>query len=64
MMVEEVLTRWPQTAEVFKRRNMACMGCPVSHLYSITEAAGVYELTVDDFVRELEQAINSDTDLD
>ena len=57
MTIEAVVTRWPQTAEVFARRNMACVGCPVSHLYSVTDAAAVYKLPVEDFADELEQAI-------
>ena len=27
MTVEDVITRWPQTADVFVQRNMACVGC-------------------------------------
>ena len=57
MTIEAVVSRWPQTAEVFVQRNMACVGCPVSHLYTITEAAEVYKLTVADFVEELEAVI-------
>lgn len=58
MTVEAVVTQWPQTAGVFARRNMACVGCPVSHLYTISEAAGVYQLSPVEFVTELEAAIN------
>jgi hybrid cluster-associated redox disulfide protein len=61
MTVEDVITRWPQTAAVFTRRNMACVGCPVSHLYSIAEAAAVYGLEVDDFVRELQRVVASES---
>lgn len=57
MTVESVVTRWPQTADVFVQRNMACVGCPVSHLYTIVEAAVVYKLPVTDFVDELQQVI-------
>ncbi len=55
---EDVASYWPQTADVFTHRNIACVGCPVSHLYSVTEAAEVYKLPVDDFVAELQQAID------
>ena len=56
--VEEVLTNWPETAVVFKHHNMACIGCPVSHFYTIAEAAAVYQLSVDEFVSELESVIS------
>ena len=61
MTVEAVLTRWPQTAAVFGRLNMACVGCPVAPFYTVSEAAAVYKLSSADFVKELEQAILSDS---
>ncbi len=60
MTVEDVLTRWPETAEVFNRYNMACVGCPVAPFYTVAEAAEVYQLPPADFIAELEQAINGD----
>lgn len=57
MTVEDVLNRWPETAEVFGRHNMACIGCPVAPFYSIAEAAGVYSLPLDEFLEELNQVI-------
>jgi hybrid cluster-associated redox disulfide protein len=59
-LIEDVLKTWPETAVVFTRHNMACIGCNVSHLYTITEAAAVYELPVEEFVSELESAIGKD----
>ena len=58
MTVEEVLTRWPQTADVFNRHNMACVGCPVAPFYTVAEAAAVYQLSAEAFVSELEAVIN------
>jgi len=59
MTVEDVLTRWPETADVFGRHNMACVGCPVAPFYTVSEAAVVYKLSCDEFVKELEQVIAS-----
>lgn len=56
--VEEVLKRWPETADVFNRRNMACVGCPVAPFYTVKEAAAVYNLSPDSFIEELEEAIS------
>jgi hybrid cluster-associated redox disulfide protein len=55
--IEEVLTNWPETAVVFKRRTMACIGCPVSQFCTITDAAAVYNLPLEQFIAELENAI-------
>lgn len=61
MTVSTVLDRWPQTAEVFNQFNMACVGCPVAPYYSVTEAATVYKLSVDEFVAVLEKVIRDDS---
>ena len=57
MTVSAVLDQWPQTADVFNQFNMACVGCPVAPYYTITEAATVYNLSVDEFVAVLEKTI-------
>lgn len=57
MTVSDVLTRWPETAAVFHRYNMACVGCPVAPFYSVSEAAQVYNLPADEFVALLEKVI-------
>jgi len=60
MIVEDVLTDWPQTAEVFNRHNMACVGCPVAPFYSVAEAVAVYSLSLEEFMAELQQAISGE----
>jgi hybrid cluster-associated redox disulfide protein len=55
MTVSAVLDQWPQTADVFNQFNMACVGCPVAPYYTVTEAAKVYKLSVDEFVAVLEK---------
>ena len=57
MTVEDVLTRWPQTADVFGRHNMACVGCPVAPFYTVVEVTAVYNLALAEFVEELKKAI-------
>lgn len=57
MTLEDFLTRWPETAEVFSRHNMACVGCPVAPFYTVAEAAVVYKLSTAEFIEELQQAI-------
>lgn len=61
MTIEDVLARWPETADVFNRHNMACVGCPVAPFYTVAEAAVVYKLPAEDFVRELEEAVDGNS---
>ncbi len=61
MTVSAVLSQWPETAVVFNHYNMACVGCPVAPFYTISEAANVYNLEVDEFVAVLENTIENDS---
>ena len=57
LTVTTVLARWPQTAAVFQRRNMACVGCAVADFYTISDAAGIYQVDLPAFLAELRAAI-------
>lgn len=58
-IIQDVLTTWPETAVVFNRHNMVCIGCDVSQFYTIADAVAVYDLSLDDFVAELESVIGN-----
>lgn len=55
--IENVLTRWPETAVVFKRHKMVCIGCAVSRFCLVSEAAAVYHIPLETFLAELEAEI-------
>lgn len=57
MEINEVLARWPETARVFHKHDMACVGCVVAPFYTITDAANVYGLPPADFIAELVEVI-------
>lgn len=57
MIIEDVLTRWPETAVVFHRHKMACPGCAVAGFYTIADAADIYNLPRTEFVAELAAVI-------
>ena len=58
MIIAEVLARWPKTAIVFHKHNMACVGCAVAPFYTIADAATIYGLTLDEFVLRLRLVID------
>lgn len=37
--VDEIMRRWPATIAVFLRHRMLCIGCPVGHLHTVTDAS-------------------------
>lgn len=58
MNVKEVLARWPQTARVFQKYGMACIGCVVAPYCTVTTVAKDYNLPLAFFVTALEAAIH------
>ena len=57
LLVADVLARWPQTLAVFTRNRMACPGCPMGCFETLAEAASVYGLRPDRFLRELKASL-------
>ncbi len=57
MTVAQVLDRWQQTAAVFVRFRMACVGCPLSCFESLEGAAQTYGLPPEQLIREIAAVI-------
>lgn len=53
LTLEELFQRWPETAVVFQRHQMACVGCVVAPFYTVVDAAEVYGLDPAAFLQEL-----------
>lgn len=51
--ITDLLQRWPETAVVFHRHKMACVGCAVAPFYTVADAAQIYGLSPEEFVAEL-----------
>jgi len=57
MIISDVLERWPETAVVFQKYNMACVGCVVAPFYSIEAAISIYHLSREQFLQDLAQVV-------
>ncbi len=44
MPVEDVMARWPATAEVFNAHALACVGCALASFCTVQDATAAYEL--------------------
>ena len=55
----EVMQRWPATVPVFIRYCAACVGCPFAPFESLAEIPAACGVRLDDFIRELQQTIDS-----
>jgi len=57
--VAELLDQWPETAEVFHRNGMACVGCAVAPFYLIADVIEIYKLSRTEFLTEMIRVINT-----
>ncbi len=55
----EVMQLWPATIPVFIRFCVACVGCPFAPFEPLAEIPAIYGLSLDDFMRALQQTIDS-----
>lgn len=49
--------RWPEVAEVFRSRGMACFGCPIAPFHTVIDACAEYGLDEIAFRAELGRAV-------
>jgi len=54
-----LLAKYPDTAQVLIRRNMACIGCDMSAFETIASAAEVYGINLEDLMNELRSVSES-----
>ena len=58
MKIEEVLKKYPKTAEVFAKHGFHCIGCAAASFESIEDGAKAHGITSEEIVEELNKAIN------
>ncbi len=63
LTVAEVMQRWPATVPVFIRYCLACVGCPFAPFETLAEIPAIYGLCLEDFIRDLQQSIDSTDEL-
>ncbi len=57
MKVGQVLRDYPETINVFLKYGLGCAGCPMSEPENLEEAATVHGMNPEDFVKELNDAL-------
>ena len=61
MLIDDIVTQYPETAKVFLRHKLLCVGCPISHHHMVTDCAEENSLDVDALVTELNEAVGGET---
>lgn len=58
MTIDEVLGLDPNLAAILMGFGMHCLGCPMSRLETLEEAASVHDFDVEDLIERLEKEAN------
>lgn len=57
MTMGYIVKEYPETAEVFQRYGMGCLGCPTAQLESLEKGAMLHGLDVNSLLEELNKAL-------
>jgi len=57
MSIVEVVRKYPQTAEVFMKFGMGCLGCAAARFENIEQGALVHGMNVDELIAALNKAV-------
>ena len=60
MTIRDVIEKYPETATVFARYNIGCIGCIAASFERIRDIAGVHGTDVKAFVKDLNDAVKQD----
>lgn len=60
LTLDEMFRTWPETAAVFLKRGMLCIGCPVAPFHTLIDACREYQLGEAVMRDELKSIISSD----
>lgn len=56
-MISEVIRKFPETAPVFTRHGMECLGCSASKFETIEQGAKTHGINVVALIKDLNQTI-------
>jgi len=60
MTIRDVIEKFPETASVFAKYNIGCIGCIAASFERVKDIAGVHGTDIKAFVKDLNDAIKQD----
>jgi hybrid cluster-associated redox disulfide protein len=57
MIIARILECWPQTIPVFNHYRMSCVGCTMSEFETLSSAAEIYHLPLENLLTDLSACI-------
>jgi hybrid cluster-associated redox disulfide protein len=59
MTIREVIEKYPETATVFSKYNIGCIGCLAASFERVKDIAGVHGTDVKSFLKDLNEAVKN-----
>jgi hybrid cluster-associated redox disulfide protein len=56
LTIEDIVSRFPATRQVFERHNTACVGCVMDTFCTLSDAARAYDIPLAQLVDEISDA--------
>jgi len=60
MKIEEVLKKYPETAEVFNEHGFHCLGCAAASFENLEQGAMAHGVDVEKLVKELNEVVEKE----
>ena len=60
MLVDDVMSRWPETIRVFLDFRFMCVGCPIACFHTVADASREHFANPDKFLAALREAIETE----
>jgi len=60
MSIMEVVGKWSETADVFMKHGMGCLGCAAARFENIEQGATAHGIDVDALVADLNKVVKED----
>ena len=57
MVINDVLKKYPQTAEIFLKHGFHCLGCMAATFETIEQGAEVHGITAEELIEDLNKAV-------
>jgi hybrid cluster-associated redox disulfide protein len=56
-ILDDLMTTYKSTIPIFIRRGMMCVGCPVVRIHDVREACEEHDISLDEFLAEVNATI-------
>lgn len=57
MKIDDIIKKYPQTAEVFENYNFHCIGCMAASFENLEQGANVHGIDLNKFLADLNKAV-------